>query len=170
MAISSVRVNISVTLTLQAGHTACSRLAAMSSLCFMKSLRILKIAARKVAATMKSAQAIISPERDNDRDNRFAAKRCVVSGADDKIGVSQSSAERCFHKRKPRLRFIALLSRNRVIRFQLLGVLPVDAKFWAMTRRLFVFVVKCGKFKHDIAWNARGQLLSPSDWAWSISR
>ena len=36
----------------------------------------------------------------NDRDNRVAAKRCVVSGADDTIGVSQSSAERCFHKRK----------------------------------------------------------------------
>ena len=46
---------------------------------------------------------------DNDRDNRVAAKRCEVSGADDKIGVSQSSAERCFHERKPRLRFIALL-------------------------------------------------------------
>ena len=46
---------------------------------------------------------------DNDRDNRVAAQRCVVSGADDKIGVSQSSAERCFRKRKPRLRFIALL-------------------------------------------------------------
>ena len=46
---------------------------------------------------------------DNDRDNRVAAKRLVVSGADDKIGVSQSSAERCFRKRKPRLRFIALL-------------------------------------------------------------
>ena len=47
---------------------------------------------------------------DNDRDNRVAGKRYVVSGADDKIGVCQSSAERCFHERKPRLRFIALLS------------------------------------------------------------
>ena len=47
--------------------------------------------------------------QDNDRDNRVAAKRLVVSGADDKIGVSLSSAERCFRKRKPRLRFIALL-------------------------------------------------------------
>ena len=48
-------------------------------------------------------------ERDNDRDNRVAAKRLVVSGADDKIGVSQSSAEHCFHEWKPRLRFIVLL-------------------------------------------------------------
>ena len=46
---------------------------------------------------------------DNDRDNRVAAQRLVVSGADDKIGVSQSFAKRCFRKRKPRLRFIALL-------------------------------------------------------------
>ena len=32
---------------------------------------------------------------DNDRVNRDAAERYVVSGADDKIGDSQSSAERC---------------------------------------------------------------------------
>ena len=43
---------------------------------------------------------VVTARLDNARDNRVAAKRCVVSGADDTIGVSQSSAERCFHKRK----------------------------------------------------------------------
>ena len=59
--------------------------------------------------SMSDHVVTLDSRRDNDRDNRVAAQRCVVSGADDKIGVSQSSAERCFRKRKPRLRFIALL-------------------------------------------------------------
>ena len=68
-------------------------------------LRTFDISSRATICEAKS----IKPPQDNDRDNRVAAQRCVVSGADDKIGVSQSSAERCFRKRKPRLRFIALL-------------------------------------------------------------
>ncbi len=43
---------------------------------------------------------IESFERDNARVNRDAGERYVVSGADDKIGVSQSSAKRCSHSGK----------------------------------------------------------------------
>ena len=44
------------------------------------------------------------PSLDNARVNRAATDRFVVSGADDKIGVSQSSAERCSDRRNSRLR------------------------------------------------------------------
>ena len=76
----------------------------------------------------RSRLHVITALLDNDRDNRVAANRCVVSGADDKIGVSQSSAERCFHQRKTRLRFIALLS----------GILRTIRINFAEQRQLFL--------------------------------
>ena len=67
----------------------------------------------------RSRQLVFTALLDNDRDNRVAAQRREVSGADDKIGGNHPR-ERCFRKRKPRLRFIALL----YSRFPFRAVLP----------------------------------------------